>query len=535
MSAPSTATSGSVADDPLDGRSVAVVGGGIGGLSAACYLARDGADVTVLERHDRLGGVAGRIERDGYAFDTGPSWYLQPDVYERFFGHFGREPGEFYDLTELDPKYRVFWYDETDADTDTDTDTDDGPTDRVSVPADREGVRELFESYEQGAGDALSEYLAGAREAYELGMERFVYEDRARLRDMLDLDVARSGRALPLLRSMDDHVERHVSHPKLKQLLEYTLVFLGGSPYNTPALYSMLSWADHGLGVYHPEGGMYSVVRALRELGASLGVDYHTGTEVERVEGERDGFTLRTATGDRHADLVVCNVPPAAADRHLLPEGERVRGPDAWDDATFAPSAYMLYLGVEGDVDPLAHHSLVFPSEWDDHFEAIFDDPAWPDAPAYYLSVPSLTDDTLAPAGGHTVVVLVPIAPGLPDGPDARRRYRATVLDRLAADTGVDLRGRIAVEAEACVSEFAGRFDRPGGTALGLAHTLRQTGPLRPAHRAGPDGVYFVGSDTTPGIGVSMCLVSGEHTATAVREDERKRERERGLLSLPFG
>ncbi|UIP01414.1 phytoene desaturase family protein (plasmid) [Halobaculum sp. CBA1158] len=522
---------------PLADREVAVIGGGIGGLSAACYLADDGADVTVYERGDRVGGVAGRIERDGFAFDTGPSWYLQPEVFERFFAHFDRDPGDFYDLVELDPKYRVFWTD----------------GDRASVPADRAAVRDLFESYEPGAGESFEAYLERAREAYELGMDRFVYTDRDRLRDMLDLDVLRSGRALPLLRTMDEHVDRYVDHPKLEQLLEYTLVFLGGSPYNTPALYSMLSWADHGLGVHYPDGGMYRVVEALRDLGDSLGVDYRTGTEVTAVAGRRGTFSLSLAdaggdAGDAAdttvasaadaaadtpdaatADLVVCDVPPATADRDLLPPGDRIRGDDAWNDATFAPSAYMLYLGVEGDVEPLAHHSLVLPTDWDDHFDSIFEDPAWPDDPAYYVNVPSRTDDGVAPDGHETVVVLVPVASGLRDDPTARSRFRDRVLADLAETTGVDLRDRIVVEEEACVSEFAARFGEPEGTALGLAHTLDQTGPLRPSHRAGPDGFYLVGSDTTPGIGVPMCLISGEHAAAAVRGDETGS----GRLPLP--
>jgi phytoene desaturase len=179
----------------------------------------------------------------------------------------------------------------------------------------------------------------------------------------------------------------------------------------------------------------------------------------------------------------------------------------------------MLYLGVEGDVDPLAHHTLVLPTEWDDHFARIFDDPAWPDDPAYYLSVASKTDDTVAPDGHHAVVLLVPIAPGLDDGPDRRRRYREFLLDHLAEQTGVDLRGRIVVEESACVSDFAARYDDPQGTALGLAHTLRQTGPFRPGRRDGPDGLYYTGAYTTPGIGMPMCLVSGERTARAVVED----------------
>ncbi|MXR40687.1 phytoene desaturase [Halobaculum sp. WSA2] len=500
---------------PLSGQSVAVVGAGVGGLSTACYLADDGADVTVYERNDRVGGVAGRIERDGFAFDTGPSWYLQPEVFERFFGHFGREPSDYYDLVELDPKYRVFWTD----------------GDRATVPDDREAVRALFESYEDGAGEAFDAYLERARESYELGMERFVYTDRTRLRDMLDVDVLRSGRALPLLRTMDQHVERYVDHPKLRQLLEYTLVFLGGSPYNTPALYSMLSWADHGLGVRYPEGGMYSVVEGLRDLGSSLGVDYRTGTEVTGVTGRRGSFTLSLdGARDAGADLVVCDVPPAAADRDLLLPGDRVRDADGWESATYAPSAYLLYLGIEGDVDPLAHHSHVLPTDWDDHFEAIFEDSRWPDEPAYYVNAPSVTDDTVAPEGHNTVVVLVPVAPGLRDDAEARARFRDRILADLAEHAGVDLRDRIVVEEEACVSEFAARYARPEGTALGLAHTLRQTGPLRPSHRAGPDGFYLVGSDTTPGIGVPMCLISGEHTAEAVREDER-RGRLRRLLA----
>jgi phytoene desaturase len=179
----------------------------------------------------------------------------------------------------------------------------------------------------------------------------------------------------------------------------------------------------------------------------------------------------------------------------------------------------MLYLGVEGDVAPLEHHTLVLPTDWDAHFEAIFEDPAWPEDPAYYLSVPSVTDPTVAPDDGHAVVVLVPIAPGLEDDSEMRERYREQVLADIADHTGVDLRGRIRVEETACVSEFTEWINAPQGTALGLAHTLRQTGPLRPGHRAPLDGCYYTGAYTTPGIGMPMCLISGEHTRDAIHED----------------
>jgi phytoene desaturase len=487
----------------LDSDSVVVVGAGFGGLSAACHLADAGADVTVIERRDHLGGVAGRIEREGFRFDTGPSWYLMPDTFERFFRRFGHEPSDYYSLTRLDPNYRVFWKD----------------GDSAAVPADRPGQRELFESYESGAGDALEEYLAGAAEAYEIGMSEFVYERRPRLRDWVDPSLLRAARGLTLLGSMDDHVGDYVDHPKLRQLLEYTLVFLGGSPYNTPALYSLMSHVDLDRGVYYPEGGMASVVDGIAELARDLGVTFERGTAVTGIEPTADGVAVTTDEGRRVADRVVSNAPPAYTERELLPEGLGDHDPDYWESRTYAPSAFMLYLGVEGDLPDLSHHTLVLPTDWRPHFESIFDRPAWPADPSYYVNVPSRTDDDVAPDGHSTVVVLVPIAPGLDDCAAQRTRFRETVLDDLAVHAGVDLRDRIVVEESACVTEFAS-MGYPRGTALGLAHTLGQTGPFRPNQRSSSvHDLYYTGSFTDPGIGVPMCLISGEHVADAVRED----------------
>jgi phytoene desaturase len=499
MSTPATTTGGgSLADE-----SVTVVGAGFGGLSAACHLADAGATVRVIERREQPGGVANRIERDGFRFDTGPSWYLMPETFERFFARFDREPADFYELTRLDPNYRVFWKD----------------GDEAAVPADRAGQVALFDAYEDGAGDALAEYLAGAAEAYEVGMEEFVYEHRPRLRDWLDPSLARAARGLSLLGTMDDHVRDFFEHPKLRQLVEYSLVFLGGSPYNTPALYALMSHVDYDRGVYYPHGGMASVVDGIVELARELGVEFETGRAVTALEPATDGVHVVTEAGAHEADRVVANATPAHVERELLPPGRRDRDPDYWGARTYAPSAFMLYLGVEGPIDALDHHTLVLPTDWEPHFASIFDEPAWPEDPSYYVNVPSATDDSVAPEGHETVVVLVPIAPGLDDGPETRDRFRRKVLADLAAETGVELRDRIVVEETACVSEFAG-MGYPQGTALGLAHTLRQTGPFRPSHRADAlDGLYYAGSFTAPGIGVPMCLVSGEHAANAVRTD----------------
>ena len=540
MLVPRNAADMDVAPDlaSLAGRDVAVVGGGFGGLSTACYLAAAGADVTLLERTEQLGGRAGVLERDGFRFDMGPSWYLMPDVFERFFGHFDRDPAEYYSLSRLDPHYRVFWKD----------------GDRLDLAPDVETNVERFEAYEAGAGDALREYLAKSELNYEVGMEHFVYEDRPRLRDYADLDVARNARGLSLLGSMQDHVERYFGHPKLQQVMQYTLVFLGGSPSNTPALYNLMSHVDFELGVYYPDGvdesdsstssssgGLGAVVDGIAELGAELGVTYRTGADVTRIHGRRGGFkvdyeaasTETYAPADRHAayrvddagyelaDVVVSDADYAHTERGLLAPEKRQFDADYWESRTYAPSAFLLYLGVEGDVEELAHHTLVLPTEWSRHFEQIFDEPTWPEDPAYYLCAPSKTDDGVAPEGHSNLFVLVPVAPGLDDDAETRAWYRDVVLDDVAESTGVDLRDRVVVEETFSIGEFAARYNATRGSALGLAHTLPQTALFRPPHASSEvPGLYFTGSYTTPGIGVPMCLISGHLTAEAVCDRE---------------
>jgi phytoene desaturase len=490
----------------LSDESVVVVGGGIGGLSAACYLADTGAEVTLVEKNDQLGGRASRLERDGFRFDMGPSWYMMPDVFERFFGHFDAEPTDFYSLDRLDPQYRIFFKD----------------GDTLDVSGDLDRMREQFERYEDGAGDALERYLQTSEHHYETAMEKFVYEDRSRLRDWVDLDLLRAAPVgLSLLGTMQSHVEDYFDHPKLQQVMQYTLVFLGGSPRNTPALYNIMSHVDFNLGVYYPDGGMGAVVDALAELGRDCGASYETGVEVETIARESGGFGLAANSGERFTpDRVVVNADYAHVEQELLDPSIRQYDDEYWSDRTYAPSAFLLYLGVEGDVADLAHHTLVFPTDWEPHFDQIFDEPAWPDDPAYYCCVPSKTDDSVAPDGHSNLFILVPVAPGLHDGEAVRAEYREKILADLAESTGVDLRDRIVVEEQFAVSDFMDRYNATEGTALGLAHTLRQTALLRPSNKSSAvDGLYFTGSFTTPGIGVPMCLISGEHTANRLIRD----------------
>ncbi|MFW5956096.1 MAG: phytoene desaturase family protein [Halorhabdus sp.] len=493
---------------------ITIVGGGFGGLSAACHLADAGADVTLLEKNGQLGGRASRLERDGFVFDMGPSWYLMPDVFERFFAHFDRDPTQFYELERLDPHYRIFFKD----------------GDEVDISTDRNENRDLFESYETGAGEAFEEYLATSERHYETAMEDFVYEYRPTWRDWVDLDLLRAAPVgMKLLGSMQGHVEDYFEHPKLQQIVQYTLVFLGGSPANTPAIYNMMSHVDFNLGVYYPQpvdggpGGIGAVADAVVALAEELGVTFETDTEVTEIARRKDGFLVETAEGEqRHPDVVVGNADYAHVEEALMPAHERQFDAEYWDERTYAPSAFLMYLGVEGDLPELAHHTLVLPTDWDEHFEAIFDRETWPEEPSYYLCVPSKTDDSVAPEGHSNLFVLLPIASGLEDSEATRQRYREKLLADIEANTGVALEDRIVVEEQFCISDFAERYNATKGTAMGLAHTLRQTAMFRPPiESSAVEDLYFTGGYTTPGVGVPMTLISGEHAAEAVLSNRR--------------
>ncbi|MFP4632948.1 MAG: phytoene desaturase family protein, partial [Halobacteriales archaeon] len=345
-----------------------------------------------------------------------------------------------------------------------------------------------------------------------------------RLRDFVSLDVARSARGLTLLGNMERYVNKRFDHPKLRKIMQYTLVFLGGSPKKTPALYSLISHVDFNLGVWYPEGGMTNVADQVAAVAEELGVEIETGVDVTDVDDSGDGLRVSAdVDGGREsfdADVVVSDADYAHTELELLDESQRSYGERYWEKKTYAPSAFLLYLGVEGDVPELEHHTLVLPTDWDHHFDAIFERHRWPSDPAYYVCAPSDTDPELAPEGCSSLFVLVPIAPGLDDSEEVRDDYRDLVLDDLAENADTDLRGRIEVEEMFCVEEFRERYNSYRGTALGLAHTLFQTSFLRPSHRSDEvDGLYYTGSFTTPGIGVPMCLISGEHAADKVKED----------------
>lgn len=478
-----------------------IIGAGIGGLATAALLAKDGYRVTVLEKNEQLGGRACVLKKKGFTFDMGPSWYLMPEVFDRFFAQFGKKTSQYIKLTRLKPQHRIFYPDKT----------------TVEITGDLDKDIALFESIEPGAGKKLQEYLAASQEKYETAMDHFLYRNMDTIFDFIKPEFVKRGRELRVFETMQHYVQRFFKSEKLQQIIQYTLVFLGGAPTNTPALYSLMSHIDFNLGVWYPVGGMYKVVEALAKLGKELGVTYKLKLPVDelvitpdasgkgRVSGVRVGKKTYTA------DIVISNADYQHTERIMSDQRYAQYGEKYWNKRTLAPSAFLMYLGVKGKLPQLTHHNLYFGENWMTHFEEIFSNPQWPKTPSLYLNKTTHADKKMAPPGHETLFVLVPIASNLTETKKSKEKYADYIIKYMDEVMDLKVKDRIVFKELFSVSDFAARYNSQGGTALGLAHTLFQTSIWRPTnHSSKVDNLYYVGSGTVPGIGVPICLISAE-------------------------
>lgn len=485
--------------EKLTGKKVVIIGSGFGGLGTACLLAKAGADVTVLEKNDQFGGRAGIFEANGYRFDMGPSWYLMPDVFEQFFSLMGEDVHDHLDLKQLGPSYRIFFKD-TDKVVDIHSDLEkDGPT---------------IDALEPGASDRLKDYLRRAEFQYETARDRFMYKNYDTIFDFFTWEIMTEGRKLSVFSNMQKYVERFFSSDEMQKIVQYPLVFLGSSPYNTPALYNIMSHIDFNMGVYYPQGGIYEIIRALVAIAKKHGAKFESSAEVQEIivnDGKTTGVKL--ADGRKiAADIVVSNADIHHTEMELLGEGSRTYKKKYWEKRTLSPSAFILYLGVDGKIPSLTHHNLVFSKDWKKNFGEIFDNPTWPDDPSFYVCAPSVTDPSVAPEGKENLFVLVPIAPGLEYDDDFIASYKEKVLKIMEEEMDIpNLLKRIEYERVFCVKDFEERYNSFQGSALGLAHTFMQTAIFRPDTKSKKvDGLYYVGGNTNPGIGMPICLISAQ-------------------------
>lgn len=487
-------------------KSVIVIGSGFAGLSSATFLAKAGYDVTVLEKNDSLGGRARVWETEGFKFDMGPSWYWMPDVFERYFKSFGYDVSDLYELVRLDPSYRVVF----------------GPNDHEDQSANMAELEAMFDRLDPGSSKRLRKFLAEAAYKYEVGIKDLVHKPSRSLLEFADFRILKGLFQLDLLKDMRKHVAEVSTHPKLKAIMEFPVLFLGALPQNTPALYSLMNYADMSMGTWYPQGGMHKIIEAMVKVAKEQGVKFRTKAEVKgfKYSGNKIVGVL-TKTGGFSADIVVAGADYHHIDQEVSEEGRREYSKQYWDKRKMAPSSLLYYLGIKGEVPNVLHHNLFFDHELDQHAAELYTHPQWPTKPLFYASAPTKTDKSIAPEGCENMFLLMPTAPGLAgDSEEVREKYYNIMMDRLEQFTGSSIRDRVVVKRSFAYSDFKSEYNSFKGNAYGLANTLDQTAILKPRLKSKKiSNLYFSGQLTTPGPGVPPTLISGEVVSKEIAKD----------------
>ncbi len=483
----------------MSSKNTIIIGAGFSSLSAACYLAKEGNRVTVLEKNENIGGRASQYRRDGFTFDMGPSWYWMPGVFEKFFADFGKKPSDYYHLEKLSPAYSVYF----------------GENDFFTVEDTLEKIYIAFEKEEVGSSKKLQKFVSRARKNYEIAIDDLVYNPGVSPLELVSLKTA--ANLHQFFSTISKDVRSAFKNPRLIAILEFPVLFLGAKPSKTPSFYSFMNYADFGLGTWHPKGGMYSVVNAMIELASSLGVEFKTNAAVDEIvveNGKAKGVQVNGSF--MKADIVL-----SGADYHhtetLLPKAYRQYSESYWDKKVFAPSSLLFYVGFDKKIKNVQHHTLFFDVDFEAHSEAIYDDPKWPKDPLFYANFPSITDTTFAPEGKEAGFFLVPLAPDLEDSEALREDYFKRIIDRFEILTKQQVSNAVLFKESFCVNDFKDRYNSYKGNAYGMANTLLQTAFLRPKLKSKKvEGLYFTGQLTVPGPGVPPSLISGKLVADLI-------------------
>ncbi|MCB0463891.1 MAG: phytoene desaturase [Flavobacteriaceae bacterium] len=483
-------------------KAISIIGSGFSSLSASCYLAKAGYNVSVFEKNDTVGGRARQLIKDGFTFDIGPSWYWMPDIFEKFFNDFNKSTSDYYELDKLSPAYKIFFSDEV-----------------ITIGDHMDQICEEFERIESGSSKPLRKFIAQAQDHYDIAINKVVLKPGVSPFELVTKDtVTRVDR---FFKTISSEVRKNFKNPKLISTLEFPVLFLGAKPSQTPSFYSFMNFADFGLGTWHPKGGMYEIIKAMKSLAESLGVKIYTNSNVEKIHVENG----RTKGIIVNGNFIASDMVLSGADYHhsetLLDKKYRQYSEAYWDKRTFAPSSLLFYVGFNKKLKNIEHHNLFFDTDFENHAEDIYDDPKWPENPLFYVNFPSVTDEGMAPKNCETGFFLIPIAPGLEDTPELRQQYFDIIINRFESLTHQHVKDSILFKESFCVNDFISEYNSYKGNAYGMANTLRQTAFLRPKLKSKKvDGLYFTGQLTVPGPGVPPSLISGKLVAELIHKNE---------------
>lgn len=483
----------------MTAKKVVIIGAGIGGLATANLLAEAGYDVHVYEKERTAGGRAGKLVRKGFQFDTGPSWYLMPEVFEHYYGLLGESADAWLELEKLTPAYKVFFE----------------SSDPIIITGKQARDQQTFEKIEAGAGAALAEYVQKSDDIYQLSLKHFLYSNFEKVTDFMHQDILKKVGRLPYLLgiSIDRYVSGFVKDMRLKQILEYPMVFLGTSPFSAPAMYSLMSALDFKEGVFFPKRGMYAIIESLVAIGKKRGVRYHFSSETMKIvskQGKASGVVLKSGETVL-ADIVISNADLHHTETKLLKPADRTYPEEYWKKKQPGPGALLLYLGVKGSIPEFEHHNLLFVDAWKENFKAIYKTGSAPETASIYISLTSKTDQSVAPAGHETIFVLVPLPPNLKWSAKKTDEMVSHYLTQIKNMTGVDLESRLVVREVFGPSDFKTKYYSWQSSMLGQSHILKQSAFFRtPNISKKVKNLYYVGCNTTPGIGLPMCLIGAE-------------------------
>lgn len=483
-------------------RKIIVLGAGFSGLSAAAYLSRQGFEVEILEKNSMAGGRARKLDAEGFSFDMGPSMYWMPEVFERFFAHFGTHSSNFYELVQLNPGYRIFF---------------DG-NQRLDIPASQEELFKVFESIEKGSSRKLKKFLENAQKRYRFVTQNLIYKPSNSITEYLSPGIVHKLLSFNLLRSYSSYTRNLFRDKRLQYIVNFPMLFLGAVPSKTPSIYSLINHANFGIGTWYPLGGLHKVAQAMETVCYDFGVDITYNVNVDQFELLKDKVnSAHFGHRNFYGEYFVSSADYYHTDQHIVPKGKSNYKKRYWDKKTLGPSALIFYVGLNKKVPSLLHHNMFVDADFNQQLNNIGRSPKWPESPSFFVTAASKTDPAVAPEGGENLVIMLPVASGLDDTGKRREHYFNLIIERLEHWTKCSIKDSIVYQKSYAHTDFVHDYNAFKGNAYGLANTLGQIGPFRPKlNNRKLRNLFYTGHYTVPGAGIAPAVVSGEIVAREI-------------------